>query len=193
AYSYIRSLKDLKVLNLTKSKKAKGTSTVTGSDLGDVYGSDFKCPVTDALMNGKSRFVYIKACGCVLSLRSLKEIPTTKCHLCQQDFESKDVIEINPPADVREEQLVRLAEARRIEMEKKDKRKKRKGDGDNNKATKKAKQSAKSAKEKIEDDSELLANSETYKSLFLDPEKQKEQEKNGTFTCRAVHRGHLGF
>ena len=46
----------------------------------------FACPLTGREMNGKSRFVVVKGCGCVLAEQALRELPATgKCLLCERD------------------------------------------------------------------------------------------------------------
>eukprot|EP01134_Creolimax_fragrantissima_P008371 CFRG8371T1 len=191
-FKYIRNLKDVTVLHLTRTHKRIASKDSSETDQ---YSANFKCPVTESLMNGKSRFVYIKPCGCVLSYRSLQEIPTSVCHRCGKDFVLADVYEINPTEEMAEKMVERLMEARRIEKQRK--AKKRKGTIEDDINMKKSKKSTSEMavktlpKESIEDDSALMANSSTYKNLFIDPTKKKES--NDTFTCRAVHRGHLGF
>ncbi|KAK8399359.1 hypothetical protein O3P69_003461 [Scylla paramamosain] len=50
-------------------------------------------------MNGRHRFAFVWTCGCVLSERALREVPTETCHRCGAPFQEKDVVTLNPPED----------------------------------------------------------------------------------------------
>lgn len=46
----------------------------------------FACPLTGREMNGKSRFVVVKGCGCVFAEQALRELPANgKCLLCERE------------------------------------------------------------------------------------------------------------
>ena len=74
-------------------------------------------------MNGKYRFCVIWSCGCVLSERALKEVPTEICHKCGETFIADDVVVLNGnEKDV--ERLELLMEARRLKAKQAKKSKK---------------------------------------------------------------------
>lgn len=82
--SHIRSLKSVFGVTLANAK--------TDDSL---Y---FVCPITGREMNGKSRFVVVKRCGCVLSEQALRQFPDTKtCLVCERpDFDAAvDTILLN--------------------------------------------------------------------------------------------------
>lgn len=93
AYKHIKSIRDVKELNLTDNPAFKDSDTK-----GDSYNdkvSPYICPVIGLEMNGKYRFVYFWSCGCVLSERALKAVKTKICHKCQKPFTEKDIIILN--------------------------------------------------------------------------------------------------
>ncbi|KAL3276237.1 hypothetical protein HHI36_020953 [Cryptolaemus montrouzieri] len=91
--SHIKSLKDIKQLNLTPNPTYQEHETKErGANLGP---SPFICPVIGLEMTGKFRFVAIWTCGCVFSERALKQINTNICHKCEKSFETDDVVVIN--------------------------------------------------------------------------------------------------
>ncbi|CEH19411.1 Uncharacterized conserved protein [Ceraceosorus bombacis] len=63
--SHVKRLSDVTVLNLTPSKSASSIkpSTASSSDI----AVPFACPLTSKSLNGKSRFIYLTTCGCVMS------------------------------------------------------------------------------------------------------------------------------
>ncbi|KAF6027836.1 RTFDC1 [Bugula neritina] len=85
-FQHIESLKDVCELNLTLNRSSSKDSS----------SSDFVCPVTGLEMNGKHRFVCIWQCGCVVSERALKEVPSTACYKCGKQYITNDLVHINP-------------------------------------------------------------------------------------------------
>jgi hypothetical protein len=86
AVMHIRGLKDVVTLKLTANKHAdkEGKATTAGAYT-DVNTARFACPVTDLPMNGHYRFCYLRGCGCVLSEKALREIPSETCHkVCKE-------------------------------------------------------------------------------------------------------------
>ena len=105
---HIRSLKDVTLLQLTVNPSYKPSSKADAYN--DTQASQYACPVTGLEMSGRygyvlerkrecvlcvcmsererficvvvfaCRFVYLKGCGCVISERALKEVPSTTCH-----------------------------------------------------------------------------------------------------------------
>eukprot|EP01083_Nonionella_stella_P306626 1074602_1 len=84
-FSHIRSLKDVYACNIRYLDDSKSSK----KDAVDEYAPNFfGCPITMLPANGKSRFVTIRACGCVLSERAIKEVPSDTCLLCNKAFDS---------------------------------------------------------------------------------------------------------
>jgi len=74
-------------------------------------------------MNAKHKFVYLKSCGCVLSERCLREVPSDLCHKCQKPFTDADVVAINPSAEETAVLRAALEKRRKTEKQKKSKHK----------------------------------------------------------------------
>ncbi|XP_022909914.2 replication termination factor 2 [Onthophagus taurus] len=91
---HIKSLKDVKELNLTSNPAYNGGERKEGEPTSDDI-APYICPVIGLEMAGKFRFVGIWSCGCVFSERALKEIDTTICHKCQKSFTQQDVVVLN--------------------------------------------------------------------------------------------------
>lgn len=90
---HIKSLKDVKELNLTPNPEYKEDDKKEGSL--DHRAVPYICPVLGLEMNGKYRFVALWSCGCVFSERAYKQISTKNCHKCCKPFEDDDVVIIN--------------------------------------------------------------------------------------------------
>ncbi|XP_055508031.1 replication termination factor 2 [Leucoraja erinacea] len=94
--THIKSLKDVKELNLTDNPVWKGDNANTkGDKFEDLHRAAFICPVVGLEMNGRQKFCYLRACGCVFSDRAMKEIKTEVCHKCGEPFKENDVIVLN--------------------------------------------------------------------------------------------------
>lgn len=91
---HIKSLKDVKQLNLTKNPEFK-PETNKKDRTPDEKNSPYICPVLGLEMSGKFRFVALWSCGCAFSERALKEIGTKNCHKCTKVFEDDDVVILN--------------------------------------------------------------------------------------------------
>ncbi|XP_026101607.1 protein RTF2 homolog [Carassius auratus] len=79
--AHIRSLKDVKELNLTDNPAWEGERhNIKGDRYEDMHCAMFICPVVGLEMNGKHKFLYLQTCGCVFSERALKEVKTEICH-----------------------------------------------------------------------------------------------------------------
>lgn len=115
---YIKSIKDVKELNLTENPAYKDSLTK-----GDVYNDNiapYICPVIGLEMNGKYKFVYFWSCGCVISERALKAVKSQVCHKCQQPFKEEDVIILNGTDEEVDSLRVKMeARQARIKAEKK--------------------------------------------------------------------------
>ncbi|XP_078411627.1 replication termination factor 2 [Cetorhinus maximus] len=93
---HIKSLKDVKELNLTDNPAWKGDKANTkGDKFEDLQRAVFICPVVGLEMNGRQKFCYLRVCGCVFSERAMKEIKTEVCHKCGESFKEDDVIVLN--------------------------------------------------------------------------------------------------
>lgn len=104
---YIKSLKDVKELNLTDNPSFSYDVSKQADDK-----SMFICPITGLEMNGVYRFFFLHSCGCVFSERAFKTIsssisngsssasavaPEIKCIKCEKVYNDKiDLIVINP-------------------------------------------------------------------------------------------------
>jgi len=67
---HIRSLKDVKVLNLTHNPSPDKSTPIDG----DTIKVQFVCPLTFKEMLGSAPFVYISTCGCVFSQAGLRTV-----------------------------------------------------------------------------------------------------------------------
>ena len=93
--THIRNLKDVKELSLTQ----KSDYDIKGKELADRYfdtqDAEYICPVAGIEMNGKYKFCFIWNCGCVLSERALREVPSEVCHKCGKSFVEEDLVVLN--------------------------------------------------------------------------------------------------
>ncbi|XP_038658851.1 replication termination factor 2 isoform X2 [Scyliorhinus canicula] len=93
---HVKNLKDVKQLNLTDNPTWMGDKANTkGDKYEDLQRAAFICPVVGLEMNGRQKFCYLHACGCVFSERAMKEIKTEVCHKCGESFNEDDVIVLN--------------------------------------------------------------------------------------------------
>lgn len=74
---HIKSLKDVRNLNLTPNPAFNGYKTEKGDSYSNEDKSPYICPVIGLEMNGKHKFCFLWSCGCVMSERALKEVKTT--------------------------------------------------------------------------------------------------------------------
>ncbi|KIM38971.1 hypothetical protein M413DRAFT_447331 [Hebeloma cylindrosporum] len=134
---HIRSLKDVKTLNLTPNPAPLSKdSSAESSDR-----PQFVCPLTLKEMNGTQPFVYLSTCGCVFSQAGFKtlaasaspkekeaaETPLDLCPQCAKKHSAEDIVHLNPSPE--EEETLRFAlELKRLQEPTKKKSKKRKND-----------------------------------------------------------------
>ncbi|KAI8928709.1 Rtf2 RING-finger-domain-containing protein [Entophlyctis helioformis] len=104
--SHIASLKDVTTLALARNPASFGadaadkrTTAILGSFQNTLTAAQFCCPITQKEMNGKTRFVYLGTCGCVLSEQALKQVSSTACLVCSKPFSPADVVLINPASE----------------------------------------------------------------------------------------------
>ncbi|XP_064420598.1 replication termination factor 2 [Latimeria chalumnae] len=113
ASSHIRSIKDVKELNLADNPAWKGDKgNAKGDKYDDLQCARFICPIVGLEMNGKHKFCYLRSCGCVFSVRALKEIKTEVCHKCAVAFQEEDIIILNGNKEEVEELRKRMEERR---------------------------------------------------------------------------------
>ncbi|XP_046394864.1 replication termination factor 2 [Ischnura elegans] len=121
---HVKTLKDVRELNLTPNPAYKEGSVEKGDASGDPGISPYICPVIGLEMNGRFGFIFLWSCGCVFSERALKEVKTNVCHKCQKPFTEDDVVTLNPSDEELDRAMVKM-EARKA-REKAAKAKKRK-------------------------------------------------------------------
>ncbi|CAK9808277.1 Replication termination factor 2 [Anthophora plagiata] len=96
---HIKTLKDVKNLNLTSNPAFEGNKAKKGDCYTDEGKSPYICPIIGLEMNGKYKFCFLWSCGCVMSERALKEVKSKICHQCQQPFTETDIVIINAEGD----------------------------------------------------------------------------------------------
>jgi Rtf2 RING-finger len=102
---HIATLKDVKVLNLTPNPafaiKMNGEKGESGH-FRDPRESPYVCPVIGIEFSGKFKFVLLWECGCVISERALKLVPSEVCHKCQKPFNNEDIVFLNSDGETLE-------------------------------------------------------------------------------------------
>lgn len=93
-FQHIKSLKDIKNLNLTPNPAFDAEANANEAS-NDVRNAPFICSLIGLEMSGKLRFVSLWTCGCVVSERAMKEIKTSSCPVCQVPFKEEDVVVLN--------------------------------------------------------------------------------------------------
>ncbi|XP_031843373.1 replication termination factor 2 [Nomia melanderi] len=96
---HIKTLKDVKNLNLTANSAFEANKAEKGDCYTDGGKSPYICPVIGLEMNGKYKFCFLWSCGCVMSERALKVIKSNICHQCQQPYNETDIVIINAEGD----------------------------------------------------------------------------------------------
>lgn len=99
---HIRSRHDVIELHLTPNPAhaaATGTAVASGAAVAgaplDDGAAPHMCPVTHLEMSGYYGFCFLRSCGCVLSEKALREVPSSTCLRCEKPFVADDVIAIN--------------------------------------------------------------------------------------------------
>ncbi|XP_057425710.1 uncharacterized protein LOC130719084, partial [Lotus japonicus] len=98
-FGYIKGLKDMIMVRLSSIPRAED-------------GAKFQCPISGLELNGKYRFYALRNCGHVLSAKALKEVRSSSCLVCHEDYGEEDKVVING----NEDEVAALRE--RMEMEK---------------------------------------------------------------------------
>ncbi|KAI8125760.1 hypothetical protein FF38_07623 [Lucilia cuprina] len=129
AAKHIKSMKDIKQLNLTPNPAFTEEDKTEG--LLDTRHAPYICKLIGLEMSGKFRFVALWSCGCVMSERALKEIKGSSagtCPICQQAFAVEDVIVLNASDEDLELMKVKMemrqAKKKASKKDKKDKKSK---------------------------------------------------------------------
>ena len=81
-FGHIKGLKDMIKIKL---------SSIQGVD----DGAKFQCPIAGLEFNGKYKFLALRKCGHVLSAKALKEVKSSSCLVCHEEFGEVDKIVIN--------------------------------------------------------------------------------------------------
>lgn len=97
--AHLKSLKDVKALQLTPNPAFEANKAEKGDGYRDGGKSPYICPLIGLEMNGKYKFCFLWTCGCVMSERALKEVKTSICHQCQQPFKDTDIVVMNAEND----------------------------------------------------------------------------------------------
>ncbi|XP_053675636.1 replication termination factor 2 [Anopheles nili] len=106
--AHIKSLKDIKNLNLTANPAYNESK--------DDKSSPYICALIGLEMSGQFRFVALWTCGCVFSERALKEVKDKVCSvvsICQTPYTEEDVIILNGTETEMEQMRVKM-EARNV-------------------------------------------------------------------------------
>lgn len=110
--THIKSLKDIKDLNLTANPAYE--------EARDDKSAQFICALIGLEMSGQFRFVALWKCGCVFSERALKEIKGKSCSSCLTPFSEEDVVVLNGTEEDMDLMRTRMeARVARLKAEKK--------------------------------------------------------------------------
>lgn len=108
--SHIRTLKDVKELNLTRKLDYNDKAAESGNE---AFEAEYICPITSLEMNGNHKFVFLYSCGCVISARALKQVPNKVCLVCSKPFSQElDVVLLNGDPDELNEMKVKMIKRR---------------------------------------------------------------------------------
>lgn len=92
-FGYIKGLKDMINVKFSRVPGAVESDKNAGT------GTRFQCPITGLEFNGKYRFLALRNCGHVLSAKALKEVKSSACLVCHEEFQESDKIMINGSED----------------------------------------------------------------------------------------------
>lgn len=93
--SHIKSLKDVKTLNLREKTDFDQGRQATSST--EAFKAQYSCPISGLDINGKYKFYFLFSCGCVFSERALKEVSNEhQCIVCSNPYNPDvDLIVLN--------------------------------------------------------------------------------------------------
>jgi hypothetical protein len=168
--SHIRGLRDVFPVLLqlvesadTDSSHSSAVGSISAATDDALIAPRFTCPVTMLPANGRHRFVATRACGCVLSERAVREVPSAVCLVCGAALRATEAassaattttasaIDLSPEANVyivlfpnqdEEDRMRSAMEARRASEPKKEKKVKKSTDTDESGAEVGSKRSA---------------------------------------------------
>jgi hypothetical protein len=106
--NHITSLKlmtDLKLMENPAARESSPQTTLQTATIDHATIAPFICPITMKEMNGKSRFIFLTNCGCVMSEQALKNVPSRACLVCNEPFIENDIVPIH---STQKEELTRL-------------------------------------------------------------------------------------
>eukprot|EP00741_Cyanophora_paradoxa_P008135 tig00001264_g7872.t1 len=89
-FRHVRKMKDLMQCKLTPNPKFDEKHLKDGAHI-----SQYICPITLLELNGAHRFNILWTCGHVIAERAMKEIPSSKCQVCETPFTDDDVVPVN--------------------------------------------------------------------------------------------------
>lgn len=104
--NHIKSLKDIKDLKLTANPAFKDEDKCEG--FLDTRHAPFICKLIGLEMSGKFRFIALWSCGCVYSERAFKETKSNTCAICQEPYETDDIVILNGTDEEIEEMRVKM-------------------------------------------------------------------------------------
>ncbi|XP_053664647.1 replication termination factor 2 [Anopheles marshallii] len=112
ACAHLKSLKDIKNLNLTANPAY--------DEAKDDKSSPYICALIGLEMSGQFRFVALWTCGCVFSERALKEVKEKVCSVCQTPYSEDDIVILNGTEEETKQMLTKMeARSVRARLEKK--------------------------------------------------------------------------
>ena len=109
-FKYIKSIKDVKELNLKDNKNP-----------GSRY--PFVCPIIQTPYNGLNTFYALWSCGCVFSKKAFKTIykKDNRCIVCMQKFKDKHLVNLNLNPDQQKKRRLRILKKQKDKKSKKEK------------------------------------------------------------------------
>jgi len=135
-FKHIRSLKDIIPCSVSfPTPVGSAKELFDAPDSSSSEHKNFVCPITGVPGNGKYRFLLMRSCGCVVSERAVKEVPSSSCLACHKPFVEDDLkhdeqfIVIYPASHEESEKQREKMEARRARL--KDSKGKKSVKGDN--------------------------------------------------------------
>jgi hypothetical protein len=119
-FSHVRSHKDLVTLSLSPNPNYSNKSAIKAQGEDVLLSSRWICPITMREMNGATKFVYNRPCGCVLSevaMREMGESAKGTCPVCNEPTSGSTTL--NPLGEEKEKMAVEWEEKKLKEKEEK--------------------------------------------------------------------------
>jgi len=165
SFKHIRNLKDLIPARFTPNPAFDAKEE-------EKLVAPYICPIT-LIEVGRHRFSLLKSCGCVLSERALREVPSKTCLQCGKAFNATDIIPLNPydeeVEDLRKNMYLHRSEEKQEKRDKKEKKPHKKVHGKVIAEKVKEKGAAIGAMVSVESKSKILAEREAQKKRNLEP------------------------